>query len=180
MKKAICVITMIFFSVAAIAQRLEINNVATVNPANKLTKISTDRTISVIHEKYKNSNDHVFKVLKDFHSQDTYLINDLVVAIHPVQLKQPLNVDYLIKQKAGMDALSKNVAGYNSYIETINGRRFLITLLPAPAGELWTYSYFTADKSRTKTIDGMMPFDATDSAKAKATLYDLLKSLKFK
>ncbi|GAA4104874.1 hypothetical protein GCM10022392_33130 [Mucilaginibacter panaciglaebae] len=56
----------------------------------------------------------------------------------------------------------------------------MITLLPAPAGELWTYSYFTADKSRTKIIDGMMPFDVTDSAKAKATLYDLLKSLKFK
>jgi hypothetical protein len=162
-------------SVSCLAQKIELNNIATVTSKNKISKLPANQINSFIGMNFKNAKDRNLENVLKFQLDCSYVVNGMLVTIKAANAKTRYASNYLQLMKDALDGMSDRIKGYSSRIENIGGRAVLVTLTPSATADISAYYFYVVDSSLKHCIAGTLPYKMSTLLKQKKPYMSFLK-----
>lgn len=178
MKKIQLLVLSLLFCSYLIAQQKKVSEIATITFPSGTQKL-TDRQIQ---SQRIDSKSPVLKESLNSKLMEHYLINSFFLELHAESTSSPkFSLEDIMKN---VDQLNKETNGNSqivSGIKKVNNYDVFISQLDSK--EWGNYSFFAMSKDRTKSINGMLHYensDTTNKDKALTALNEVLQSMTFK
>jgi len=176
MKRITFLIAFLIASITCFGQKIEINGFGTTNLSHKMLQMSNAQISDFAKAKLHNkipSPGFFFKTAK------VYNVDNVLVSVGYRSIKRNINADnYLVNVKKSLDPFFSDSPGYTSKIETINGKKFLITSQPMN-GNI-TKAFYGVNTVTFTILQGSVQCSPEHEAEADITLKELLSNIQYK
>jgi hypothetical protein len=176
MKRITLLIAFLTITITCFGQKIEINGFGTTSLSHTSVELSSTQIAGFGKNKLRNNipSPGFFAG-----NAKVYSVGNVLVSVRYKSLKKTADPDnYLTTIKKSLDPFFSDSPGYTSKIETIGGKKFLITSQPLN-GNI-TKAFYGVNNSTLTSLQGSVQCTPEDEAEANATLRELLTNLKYK